>query len=113
MNAPIPQCEALHEDLSRMFGQQEQNLGRAAQGLRVMAHPARLKILCALRTGEQTVQNLEYYTGLLQTTLSQHLAQLRNQGIVTCRRESNYSIYSFADERMVELFELVKSIYCS
>jgi ArsR family transcriptional regulator len=95
-----------------MFGSQEANLNRAAQSLKVMAHPARLKILCALRMGEQTVQNLEFYTGLLQTTLSQHLGQLRNRGIVDCRREANYSIYRFADERMVELFELVKDIYC-
>ena len=105
-------AEVLRDELNQLFGSQEQNIDQATRSLKVLAHPARLKILCALRTGEQTVQGLEYYTGLKQTTLSQHLSLLRSRDIVTSRRAANFSFYRIANDRILELFELIKDIYC-
>ena len=107
-----PHAEALRDELNQLFGSQERNIDQATRSLKVLAHPARLKILCALRTGEQTVQDLEYYTGLKQTTLSQHLSLLRARDIVTSRREANFSYYRITNDRILELFELIKDIYC-
>jgi ArsR family transcriptional regulator len=104
--------EVLRDELNQLFGSQERNIDQATRSLKVLAHPARLKILCALRTGEQTVQDLEYCTGLKQTTLSQHLSLLRSRDIVTSRREANFSFYRIANDRTLELFELIKDIYC-
>ena len=105
-------AEALKDELNQLFGSQERNIDQATRSLKVLAHPARLKILCALRTGEQTVQDLEYCTGLKQTTLSQHLSLLRSRDIVTSRREANFSFYRIANDRILELFALIKDIYC-
>ena len=105
-------AEALRDELNQLFGSQERNIDQATRSLKVLAHPARLKILCALRTGEQTVQDLEYCTGLKQTTLSQHLSLLRSRDIVTSRREANFSFYRIANDRILELFALIKDIYC-
>lgn len=113
MDSPVPYNIELEQSLSQMFGEQGQNIEIAAESLKVMAHPQRLRILCCLRFGEQTVQNLQGYTGLLQTTLSQHLALLRNKGLVRVRREANYSVYHIADDTIVQMFDLIKSTYCS
>jgi len=75
--------EALKCELVQLFGEQEENIETAAQCLKVMSHPARLRILCALRGGEQTVQNLEYYTEIKQTTLSQLLIFAEKPGSVS------------------------------
>ena len=75
--------EALKCELVQLFGEQEENIETAAQCLKVMSHPARLRILCALRGGEQTVQNLENYTEIKQTTLSQLLIFAEKPGSVS------------------------------
>lgn len=98
--------------LDEMFAEQDKNLSLAARALKIMAHPARLKILCILRDGEQTVQNIEYYTDLSQSNLSQHLSLLRDRKIVNVRRDGGYSIYFIDNPHIVELFELITKIYC-
>jgi len=62
MENSISKNETLKCELDLLFGEQDENIETAAQCLKVLSHPARLRILCALRGGEQTVQNLEYYT---------------------------------------------------
>ena len=104
--------ESLKSELSKLFGEQEENIESAAHFLKVMSHPARLRILCALREGEQTVQNLEYYTGIRQTTLSQHLSLLKTRGVLASRRESTYSLYRFSNEKITGLFDLIKEVFC-
>ena len=113
MDTPVIKDELLKCELTNLFGEQEKNIGSAAQCLKVLAHPARIQILCALRSGEQTVQNLEYYTGLRQTTLSQHLSLLKSRGVLESRREANYSFYRISNQQMVELFDLIKDIFCT
>ena len=103
---------SLKAELTTLFGDQKENIEKAAGCLKVLAHPARLQIMCALRKGEQTVQDLEFLTGLRQTTLSQHLSLLKNRDVLVSRREANYSFYRIANMRMVELFNLVQDMFC-
>ena len=113
MENSISKNETLKCELDLLFGEQDENIETAAQCLKVLSHPARLRILCVLRGGEQTVQNLEYYTGIRQTTLSQHLSLLKSRGLLVSRREATYSFYRISNENIIELFDLIKEIYCT
>ena len=113
MNTFVSKNEILKCELEQLFGEQEENIETAGQCLKVLSHPGRLRIMCALRGGEQTVQNLEYYTGIRQTTLSQHLSLLKSRGVLVSRRETTYSFYRIGNDRITEFFDLIKEIFCT
>ena len=69
--------------------------------------------MCALRDGEQTVQNLEYYTGIRQTTLSQHLSLLKSRGVLVSRRQATYFFYRMSNKKIIDLFDMIKNVYCT
>ena len=104
--------EDLGAMMQELFEDHEKDIERAVRSLKVIAHPARLRILCVLSTGEYTVQELEKYVGVSQSTLSQHLSLLKDRGIATSRREGNYSFYSIAEPGYLSLFKLVKEMFC-
>ncbi|MBS7791619.1 metalloregulator ArsR/SmtB family transcription factor [Roseococcus sp. SDR] len=81
----------------------------AAEFLRALAHPMRLRILCRLLDGELAVAGFESELGLRQPNLSQQLAALREAGLVTTRRESKSIIYSLADRRVAGVLEALRS----
>lgn len=107
----VDSCK-INEELAEFFEGREEHIERAVRSLKVIAHPARLKILCILRHGEQNVQSLEKFIGISQAGLSQHLSILKDRGILTSRREGNFSLYRIADDRIVDLFTLIHDIYC-
>ncbi|MBC8259028.1 MAG: winged helix-turn-helix transcriptional regulator [SAR324 cluster bacterium] len=113
METSASKDEILKCELVQLFGEQAENIETAAQCLKVLSHPARLRIMCALREGEQTVQNLEYYTGIRQTTLSQHLSLLKSRGVLVSRREATYSFYRIANDQITQLFDLIKEVFCT
>jgi len=78
-----------------------------AQRFRVLGEPARIRLLDALRDGEASVRDLERATGLGQQNVSKHLGVLLQAGIVSRRREGNFSIYAIADESVFDLCDLV------
>ena len=98
----------LKRELEQLFGQQDADIETAAQCLKVMFHPPRLSILCALHQCEQIVQNLEYYTGIKQSTLLQHLALLKSRVVLVSRRETTYSFYRLSKDQIIQLFDLPK-----
>ena len=100
-------------ELVELFGAQEENIEIAVQSLKVLSHPARLRIMCALRDGEQTVQNLEYYTGIRQTTFSQHLSLLKSRGVLVSRRQATYFFYRMSNKNIIDLFDMIKNVYCT
>ena len=100
-------------ELVELFGAQEENIEIAVQSLKVLSHPALLRIMCALRDGEQTVQNLEYYTGIRQTTFSQHLSLLKSRGVLVSRRQATYSFYRMSNKKIIDLFDMTKNVYCT
>jgi DNA-binding transcriptional ArsR family regulator len=88
------------------------NSEEAAALLKALSNRYRLMILCELQGGERSVSALETMVPLSQSALSQHLAKLREGGLVTTRRVSQTIFYSLSDVRAARLIALLHEIYC-
>ena len=86
--------------------------GEAADFLKSMANECRLVVLCELVKGERTVGELERVAGLSQSALSQHLARMREEGIVAFRRDAQTLWYRIGDPRVVSLLASLHRLYC-
>ena len=87
--------------------------GEAAQLLKLLGNEKRLLLLCFLAArGEMTVGELIEVVKLSQSALSQHLARLRADGLVTFRRTSQTLHYSVADKKALRVLQVLKEIYC-
>jgi ArsR family transcriptional regulator, virulence genes transcriptional regulator len=84
----------------------------AADLMRALSNSARLKVLCELSGGERRVGDLVVASGLSQSALSQHLARLREEGIVATRRDAQTIYYSLADARVRQVVKLLFDLYC-
>lgn len=85
----------------------------AARMLRLLANEKRLLILCLLvARGEMDVSSLAEAVDLSQSALSQHLAKLREDGLVAFRRESQTLHYRLEDPRAARLLATLKDIFC-
>ena len=80
--------------------------------LKAMAHEGRLLILCLLAGGEKPVTELEQALALRQPAVSQQLARLRADNLVTTRREGKTIYYSIASEEALKVVQLLYSMYC-
>lgn len=72
----------------------EKNAGLLVNFLKALSNERRLRIVCALYSGEKSVGELEKIVGLSQSALSQHLARLRRDGLVTTRRDAQTIYYA-------------------
>jgi ArsR family transcriptional regulator len=86
--------------------------GEAADLLRLLGHEARLMVLCQLVEGEHAVGALQESAGLSQSALSQHLAKLREAGLVATRREAQTIYYRLADPKAARVLETLAALYC-
>ncbi|MGX5878958.1 metalloregulator ArsR/SmtB family transcription factor, partial [Burkholderia gladioli] len=77
-----------------------------------MAQEDRLLLLCQLIEGEQNVGELEAAVGLHQPSLSQHLGVLREEGLVSTRREGKYMYYSLASTEVLSIMQTLSTLYC-
>ena len=85
----------------------------AARMLKLLGNEGRLLMLCLLAShGEMTAGELVSTVGLSQSALSQHLAKLREDGLVMFRRESQTLHYRISDPRAARILDLLKDIYC-
>ena len=84
----------------------------AAGLLRSMANPHRLMILCRLGDKELSVGELRQGAALSQSSLSQHLGVLRQEGLVRTRREGQSIFYSIADPAAIRVITTLAAIYC-
>ena len=89
------------------------NAERAAKLLKAMSNPARLVVLCQLASGERSVGELERAVGLSQSGISQHLAVLRREGVVSSRRVRQTVLYSLASREVVAVMATLYSLFCS
>lgn len=80
--------------------------------LRAAGHPARLSILCALSSGERCVGDLARHLGLGQSNMSQHLARLRDAGLVTSRRQHVTVYYALGESTAERLLALLRDLCC-
>ncbi|MEM7671690.1 MAG: metalloregulator ArsR/SmtB family transcription factor [Pseudomonadota bacterium] len=90
----------------------EAKAGEAAALLKTMGNPHRLMVLCRLGAGELSAGSLGEGFPLSQSALSQHLAVLREQGLVATRKEGQSVFYRIADPAVVRVIETLASIYC-
>lgn len=89
------------------------NALEVADLLRALGNERRLMILCKLvEAGEMTVGALVGAVGLSQSALSQHLAKMRDENIVTFRRDSQTLWYRIADPRIEQLMAELHRLYC-
>ncbi len=103
MNASLNDCElaALRESAAQ-----------ACTLLKALANEDRLLLLCQLVQNERNVGELESLTGIRQPTLSQQLGVLRDEGLVSTRREGKYVYYQMASFEVSQVMKTLSSLYC-
>ncbi|WP_428928770.1 ArsR/SmtB family transcription factor [Marinibacterium sp. SX1] len=85
---------------------------RAAAYLKTLAHEGRLMILCHLGGGEKSVGELERLLDMRQAAVSQMLARLRDEGLVSTRRDGKTIHYALADDNTREMIGVLYSMFC-
>lgn len=88
------------------------NATEAANFLKAISHEGRLMILCHLSTGEKSVTELEELLSARQAAVSQQLARLRLEGLVTPRRDGKTIYYALADNRPKQVIGLIYELFC-
>lgn len=96
------------EDVDHML----ESAREATDFLKAMAHEGRLIILCRLAQGECPVSELESMLSARQAAVSQQLARLRLEGLVTTRRDGKTIYYAIKDERVKKMIEVVYDLFC-
>ena len=91
----------------------EEDIDRAARSLKAMSHPLRLKILCTLGDQEISVQDIVQRVGTSQSNISQHLAILRDKGILASRKDANRVYYRVSDNRTLRLISMMREVFCT
>jgi DNA-binding transcriptional ArsR family regulator len=98
--------------MDRSIAALEERAEHVAGRLALAANPKRLLILCELATGEKSVGALQAKVGLGQSALSQHLARLRDAGMVTTRREAQTIFYRLGDPEVEALMAALYDAFC-
>jgi DNA-binding transcriptional ArsR family regulator len=107
MTDPLPAAAATP-------GQQMQAQAEAAaELLKAMANPQRLRVLCLLIEREMSVGEINALVDLSQSALSQHLAVLREKNLVSTRREAQTVFYMVSDGLVHDIIETLHSAFCS
>ena len=91
----------------------EEDIDRASRSLKAMSHPLRLKILCTLGEQEVSVQDIVESVGTSQSNISQHLAILRDKGILASRKDANRVFYRVSDARTLRLISMMREVFCT
>jgi len=91
----------------------DDDVNRASRSLKAMSHPLRLKILCTLGEQEVSVQDIVERVGTSQSNISQHLAILRDKGILESRKDANRVFYRMVDSRTLKLIDMMRDLFCS
>lgn len=89
-----------------------ENATAAAAFLKALAHEGRLMILCYLSTGEKSVTELETLLDSRQAAVSQQLARLRLEGMVSCRRDGKEIYYSLQDPKVRHAIGMMYDLFC-
>lgn len=109
MNTPAITQDMSDEAMDKMMA----SACDASALLKAISHEGRLMILCALVTGEKSVTELEELLHARQAAVSQQLARLRMEGLVTPRREGKAIYYSLADDRPRQILEVMYEMFCT
>lgn len=91
----------------------EEDIQQAALAIKAIAHPLRLKILCVLGDQEISVQDIVEQVGTSQSNISQHLAILRDKGVLVTRKDANRVFYRIGDLRTLKLVGMMRDVFCT
>ena len=83
-------------------------IDRAAEVLKTVAHPVRLRIVELLESGEKSVNEIKDLLGVTQPLTSQHLSQMRMRGVLGSRREGTLVYYSIANPDVVKVIHCIR-----
>ena len=114
LSAPIPVLEKMNmtmESITELIDKDE-HIEQASRALKAMSHPLRLKILCVLGEDEVSVQGIVDSVGTSQSNISQHLAILRDKGVLRTRKDANRVFYRVADTRTLQLISIMRDVFC-
>jgi ArsR family transcriptional regulator len=105
----------INEDDNRTALEQQiqSDVETASRSLKAMSHPLRLMILCKLGEEEFSVQDIVDNVGTSQSNISQHLAILREKGILSARKSANKVFYKVSDLKTLKLIEMMREVFCS
>lgn len=90
----------------------DEDVERASRSLKAISHPLRLKILCVLGDKEVSVQEIVDIVGTSQSNISQHLAILRDKGVLSSRKDANRVFYRVGDTRILKLVSMMQEVFC-
>jgi len=90
----------------------DEHIEQAARALKAMSHPLRLKILCVLGDQEMSVWDIVEMVGTSQSNISQHLAIMREKGVLRTRKDANKVYYRVSDPRTLKLIGLMREVFC-
>ncbi len=91
----------------------DEDIQQAAFAIKAIAHPLRLKILCVLGDQEISVLDIVEQVGTSQSNISQHLAILRDKGVLATRKDANRVYYRIGDMRTLKLIGMMRDVFCT
>jgi DNA-binding transcriptional ArsR family regulator len=100
-------------EIVRDLAKQQEHIEVAAKSLKAMAHPLRLKILCVIGDEAVCVQDIVDAVGTSQSNISQHLAILRQKGVLQTRKDANRVFYRISDQRTLQLIGMMRDVFCT
>lgn len=109
MGLPVIDDRICADDLEKMM----ESATEASNFLKAISHEGRLMILCHLATGEKSVTELEDLLSARQAAVSQQLARLRLEGLVTPRRDGKTIFYRLTDDKPRQIIDLVYDLFCA
>jgi DNA-binding transcriptional ArsR family regulator len=104
--------KAARPDIFDLTGRGE-DIREASEALKAMAHPLRLKILCLVGQNELMVQEIVEAVGTSQSNISQHLAVMRDRGLLASRKEANKVFYRIEDARILKMIGMMREVFCT
>jgi DNA-binding transcriptional ArsR family regulator len=112
-----PTCDRSLPDPSKPMDDEawkrvKNNAQSASDFLKALSHEGRLMILCSLAHGEKSVTELEQMLSSRQAAVSQQLARLRQEKLISARREGKQIFYSLTDDRARRIIEQVYELFC-
>ena len=105
------QANDLSQGTINLIDKQE-HIEQASRALKSIAHPLRLKVLCVIGDQEACVQEIVDAVGTSQSNISQHLAILRDKGVLITRKDANRVYYRVGDARILQLIGMMREVFC-
>jgi len=100
----------LQEEPNLLFN--EDQIEQTSRAMKAMSHPLRLKIISVLGDQEVSVQDIVEQVGTSQSNISQHLAIMRDKGVLRTRKDANRVYYRVGDIRTLDVLKMMREVFC-